>query len=580
MEPCITAGTGIEETGFGYTMSLVSGKYKMIILYWLVEYSVLRYNELKRRLGTISHKTLSLSLKELEADGLVQREEYPQIPPKVEYSLSERVPHPHFGRYVHLGRGEPSPREGSVRQMDVIAAIATGSAATAIGIVRVSGDGCFALCGRVFRAAGGRPFAAQEPRKMVFGEMLDRAGRVIDRGLAVRFPGPGSYTGEDCAEFHCHGSPVVLRELLSALFAAGARQAQAGEFTKRAFLNGRMDLTQAEAVVDLIDAETAAAARNAAAQLDGGLRRVLEPVQEELLEVTSRFYAVVDYPDEDIQDVRPEEIAAALRSAAGRLERLLDTCRRGQVLKSGVRTAIVGRPNAGKSSLLNALAGYERAIVTDIPGTTRDTVEESVLCGGVLLRLIDTAGIRATEDPVEQLGVERSRRAIASAELVLAVVDGAVPEDPEEGSLLADVARCGVPWLLVFTKRDMAGGLRTAGAVFPAGEGPLAPPAAVVSLSSVTGEGLEDLGNAVAALFPAGDPGEAGSLLTDRRQEDAARRALDAVRRALEALETGMTPDAVLTDAEEALDALGELTGRTAKEEIVSRIFSRFCVGK
>ena len=208
--------------------------------------------------------------------------------------------------------------------MDVIAAIATGSAATAIGIVRVSGDGCFALCGRVFRAAGGRPFAAQEPRKMVFGEMLDRAGRVIDRGLAVRFPGPGSYTGEDCAEFHCHGSPVVLRELLSALFAAGARQAQAGEFTKRAFLNGRMDLTQAEAVVDLIDAETAAAARNAAAQLDGGLRRVLEPVQEELLEVTSRFYAVVDYPDEDIQDVRPEEIAAALRSAAGRLERLLE----------------------------------------------------------------------------------------------------------------------------------------------------------------------------------------------------------------------------------------------------------------
>ena len=464
--------------------------------------------------------------------------------------------------------------------MDVIAAIATGANPTAIGIVRVSGGGCFALCEQVFRAANGRPFTGQTARKMIFGEMLDREKRVIDQGLAVRFPGPGSYTGEDCAEFHCHGSPVVLRELLSALFAAGARQAQAGEFTKRAFLNGRMDLTQAEAVVDLIDAETAAGARNAAAQLEGGLRRTLEPIQDALLEITSRFYAVVDYPDEDIQDVKPEEIAAGLRDAAGRLERLLATCRRGRVLKSGVRTAIVGRPNAGKSSLLNALAGYERAIVTDVPGTTRDTVEESVLCGGVLLRLIDTAGIRDTEDVVEKIGVERSRQAMRAAQLVLAVVDGAAPEREEEGALLADVAQSGAPWILVFTKRDLACGLRAAGTVRPAGEGPLTPPAAVVSLSSLTGEGLEDLGNAVSALFPAGDPGDAGSLLTDQRQEDAARRALDAVRRALEALEAGMTPDAVLTDGEEALDALGELTGRTAREEIVSRIFSRFCVGK
>ena len=458
--------------------------------------------------------------------------------------------------------------------MDVIAAIATGSAATAIGIVRVSGDGCFALCGRVFRAAGGRPFAAQEPRKMVFGEMLDRAGRVIDRGLAVRFPGPGSYTGEDCAEFHCHGSPVVLRELLSALFAAGARQAQAGEFTKRAFLNGRMDLTQAEAVVDLIDAETAAAARNAAAQLDGGLRRVLEPVQEELLEVTSRFYAVVDYPDEDIQDVRPEEIAAALRSAAGRLERLLDTCRRGQVLKSGVRTAIVGRPNAGKSSLLNALAGYERAIVTDIPGTTRDTVEESVLCGGVELRLIDTAGIRETDDTVEQMGVERSRRAVAEADLVLVVVDISAIPTLEHDETLRLARASGKPFVVVFSKLDL---YKPPAHVTVPGTG--GEPAGAVYLSAVTGEGLQVLEDTVAGLFPQGSAPD-GSILTNQRQEDAARRALDAVERAREALASGFTPDAILTDAEEALDALGELTGRTAREEIVSGIFSRFCVGK
>ena len=459
--------------------------------------------------------------------------------------------------------------------MDIIAAIATGHSPTAIGIVRVSGQGCFACCDRVFRAFNGSPFSQQTPRNMVFGEMLDAQGRVIDQGLAVRFPGPRSYTGEDSAEFHCHGSPVVLRELLGALFAAGARQAKAGEFTRRAFLNGRLDLTQAEAVIDLIDAETASAARNAAAQLDGGLRRVLEPIQDALLDVTSRFYAVVDYPDEDIEDIRPEQVAQALDSSAAALDRLLATCQRGKVLKSGVRTAIVGRPNAGKSSLLNALAGFDRAIVTDIPGTTRDTVEESVLCGGVLLRLTDTAGIRDTEDTVEQLGVERSRKALEAADLVLAVVDGSVPPTAEDLAVLRLAAKA-PRWIAVFSKCDLWDTkARSVGVI-----GQVGAPAASVSLSAVTGQGLDRLEAAVAALFPAGEAPDSGSLLTDQRQEEAARRARDAVRRAKEALDAGLTPDAILTDAEEALDALGELTGRTAKEEIVSRIFSRFCVGK
>ena len=459
--------------------------------------------------------------------------------------------------------------------MDIIAAIATGHSPTAIGIVRVSGQGCFACCDRVFRAFNGSPFSQQTPRNMVFGEMLDAQGRVIDQGLAVRFPGPRSYTGEDSAEFHCHGSPVVLRELLGALFAAGARQAKAGEFTRRAFLNGRLDLTQAEAVIDLIDAETASAARNAAAQLDGGLRRVLEPIQDALLDVTSRFYAVVDYPDEDIEDIRPEQVAQALDSSAAALDRLLATCQRGKVLKSGVRTAIVGRPNAGKSSLLNALAGFDRAIVTDIPGTTRDTVEESVLCGGVLLRLTDTAGIRYTEDTVEQLGVERSRKALEAADLVLAVVDGSVPPTAEDLEVLRLAAKA-PRWIAVFSKCDLWDTkTRSVGVI-----GQVGTPAATVSLSAVTGQGLDRLEAAVAALFPAGEASDSGGLLTDQRQEEAARRARDAVRRAKEALDAGLTPDAILTDAEEALDALGELTGRTAKEEIVSRIFSRFCVGK
>ena len=457
--------------------------------------------------------------------------------------------------------------------MDVIAAIATGVSPTAIGIVRVSGDGCFALCDRVFRAVNGRPFHDQKARNMTFGDILDAQGRCIDHGLAVRFPAPHSYTGEDSAEFHCHGSPVVLRELLSALFAAGARQAGPGEFTKRAFLNGRLDLTEAEAVVDLIGSETAAAARNAAAQLSGSLRRDFQAVTDTLLDITTRFYAVVDYPDEDIPDIHPEEVSAALTAAGDTLRRLLATCGRGRVLKNGVATAIIGRPNAGKSSLLNALAGYERAIVTDIPGTTRDTVEESVVCGGVRLRLIDTAGIHETEDTVEKLGVERSRQAAAAADLILAVVDGSTPMTGEDREILDLARRSGKPFLVILSKLDL-------GTPAPIClEGTDGHPVTAIQLSSRTGEGLDVLEDTVAALFPAGDAPD-GSILTNERQEDAARRALSAVERAAAALAEGFTPDAILTDAEEALDALGELTGRTAREEIVSGIFSRFCVGK
>ena len=456
--------------------------------------------------------------------------------------------------------------------MDIIAAISTGNAATAIGVVRISGDGCFALCDRLFRPLYGGALSSQPPRKMIYGDVLDPSGNVLDRALAVRFPGPNSYTGEDSAELHCHGSPVVLREVLRSLFELGARQALPGEFTKRAFLSGQMDLTQAEAVIDLIHAETAAAAKNAIAQLDGALRRPLEQVQNALLDVASRFYAVVDYPDEDIEDISPEEVRQALETSETVLARLLATCGRGRVLKSGVRTAIVGRPNAGKSSLLNALAGYERAIVTDIPGTTRDTVEESVLCGGTLLRLTDTAGIRDTEDVVEKMGVERSRAAMHSADLILAVADGADFTD-DDRELLRTASGQDAPWILIYTKKDLGGSP-------PEASGLLSSPAAVIQLSSVTGEGIDQLEAAVAALLPSGKEQDAGSLLTDARQEEAVSRALAAIRRAKAAMEAGLTPDAILTDAEDALNAIGELTGRTAREDIVSTIFSRFCVGK
>lgn len=453
--------------------------------------------------------------------------------------------------------------------MDVIAAISTANALSAIGIVRVSGEGCFNICDKVFQPAKGGLFSAASPREMVLGQLLDREGRAIDSCLAVRFPGPGSYTGEDCAEFHCHGSPVVLHEALTALFAAGARQAGRGEFTKRAFLNGRMDLTQAEAVIDLIESETAQAAHNAVEQLGGALRRRIEPVYDSLLNIASQFYAVVDYPDEDIEDLTREDILHTLTQAETTLQTLLATAGRGQILRQGVPTAILGRPNVGKSSLLNALVGYDRAIVTDIAGTTRDTVEEKANLGGVLLRLIDTAGIRDTGDAVERLGVERSRRAAEEAELVLLVLDGSRPLT-EEDRAAAEAARLAPRRIVLRNKSDLPQALDAAELE---GLGP------VLSVSAVEGTGLDALEDSVAALFPDGDA-PSGEILTNVRQTEAISRALEAIRGARAALETGLTPDAVLSDAERAMNALGEVTGQTLREDLTARIFERFCVGK
>ena len=451
-----------------------------------------------------------------------------------------------------------------------IAAIATGRSPSAIGILRLSGPDTFTALDAVFRARNGKPAAAQRPRSMVLGDLLDGTGRVIDNVLCVTFPAPHSYTGEDCAELHCHGSPVVLDAGLRALFAAGCRQAQGGEFTKRAFLSGQLDLLQAEAVADLIDAETAEQAHNAVCQLSGTLSRTVDRVYEALLSMAARFYAVVDYPDEDIEDLRQPELLDTLHTARQDLERLLTGFSRGQLLKQGIPTVLLGKPNAGKSSLLNALLGYDRAIVTDIAGTTRDTVEEKLPVGGVLLRLTDTAGIRDGGDAVEALGVERSRAAARQAALAILVLDGSSPPTAEDEEAIA-LARQVPRLLVVMNKCDL----------------PLHPDAAaltgrfdtVLSVSARENLGLDALTRAIAALFPTGTPAD-GALLTNARQADAVSRALSAVTDAHDALQNGMTPDAVLTDCEAALEALGELNGKHIRDDLVDTIFSRFCVGK
>ncbi len=453
---------------------------------------------------------------------------------------------------------------------DTIAAIATAQAPSAIGILRLSGPDTCAILDGVFCPKNGKPMSAQDGRNMVYGTLLDSAGRVIDNALCVLFRAPNSYTGEDCAEIHCHGSPIVLNEGLTSLFSKGARQAAGGEFTRRAFLNGRMDLIQAEAVVDLIDAETAEAARNAVGQLSGTLSRTVEEIYEALMAVVSRFYAVVDYPDEDIEDLQRAELLDTLRRSENKLQELLATFSRGKLLKSGVPTVILGKPNAGKSSLLNALLGYERAIVTDVAGTTRDTVEEKVRLDHVLLRLIDTAGIRETADSVEKIGVERSRVAAGKASLALLVLDGSAPLDAEDESAIA-VAEGVANLVVIVNKADLPRRIDV-GALADRFDN-------VISLSAKTGEGITTLTDHITSLYPAGSAAQ-GELLTNARQADAVSRAWNAVREARSALRIGMTPDVVLSDAENALSALGELNGKSLREDLVATIFSRFCVGK
>ena len=449
-----------------------------------------------------------------------------------------------------------------------IAAVSTGRQVSAIGIIRMSGDDCAAVADRVFTTNSGNPLSQAPDRKLVLGSLKDKQGRTLDQCMAVYSRGPHSYTGEDTVEFHCHGSPAVLAAGLESLYIAGAKPAKRGEFTKRAFLNGKLELTQAEAVIDLIEADTADAAANAAGQVGGVLQKKLAPIYHSLTDLCSHFHAVLDYPDEDIEDFGLENYGGDLRRDAKALYAILQTYGQGRILRQGVAAAIVGRPNVGKSSLLNALAGFDRAIVTDIPGTTRDTVEESVMVGSTRLRLIDTAGIRETEDAVEAIGVERSRKAMAEADLVIFICDGSKPLTQEDQDIIGLCTGCENAIALI-NKTDLGNAVQTYDLPF----------LYVIETSIKTGEGLEQLANVIDTLFEGNLPCD-GSILSNARQYDACRRAYESMLQALQGLKLELTPDAVLTDVETAMEAMGEVTGATVREDITARIFERFCVGK
>jgi tRNA modification GTPase len=450
---------------------------------------------------------------------------------------------------------------------DTIAAVATAAGPAAVAVVRISGTDAEPVATRVFR--GSSP-ASWKNRRLYLGELADSQGRVLDRAMGVIMRAPHSYTGEDVVELHCHGGVLLARRLLEAVLAAGARSAERGEFTLRAFLNGKLDLAQAESVADLIAARTTPALDAAARQLEGALSRVVEELRARLIGIAAHLEVAIDFAEEDVGALDRAALAADADGVASRARDLAATYARGRIVREGLRVAIVGKPNVGKSSLLNRLLGSDRAIVTTMPGTTRDLIEESLNVGGIAVVLIDTAGLRAAEEPVERIGIDRTRDAMASADLVLAVFDSSRPWEREDQQVI-DAMRHQAR-ILVLNKADLP---RAPGFADEVLHGPW--PA--IRVSAVTGNGIVELENAIAGSICREDD-EGGVVVTRERHRAALECASGGAERAASALRAGLSPDLVGVDIQAALGHLGQITGRTSPEDVLDRIFQEFCIGK
>ncbi|WP_260702964.1 tRNA uridine-5-carboxymethylaminomethyl(34) synthesis GTPase MnmE [Edaphobacter flagellatus] len=452
---------------------------------------------------------------------------------------------------------------GEGQSNDTIVAIATPAGRGGIGVVRLSGPEARSIAEPMVRLR--HPLAAGRAR---FGEVVDAAtGEVLDEAVVTFFAGPHSYTAEDVVEIAAHGSPVLLEYLVRQSIAAGARLAEPGEFTERAFLAGRLDLTQAEAVRDLIEASTLNQARVAARQLGGALSRQVAPVKERLVALIAGLEAGVDFAEDDIETMPAEEIAERIAAVEAPLRGLERGFEYGRIVHDGLRLAIVGRPNAGKSSLFNRLVERDRAIVTATPGTTRDLVTERVAIGGIPIELIDTAGLRESTDEAETIGIAKSREAMADADLVLLVVDASAQVHAEDAKALAAMA--GRPVLVAANKADLGG---DAAALEDARR--------VVRTSALTGEGVAELRDAIVEMSGAAAPEQDTALVTNLRQRQAVTRALEGLERAKTTSEAGIPHEMILVDLYESLTALDSLTGTTTAEDILRLIFSRFCIGK
>ena len=454
-------------------------------------------------------------------------------------------------------------------QASTIAAISTPLVSAGLGVIRVSGPRAVEIAAKVFSPTGSRRIQDVPGYSGVYGRVHDQNGE-IDEAVALVFRAPKSYTGEDVVELSCHGGVYILQRTLRALLAAGAAPAAPGEFTKRAFINGKLGLTQAEAVMDLISSQGEQAARAALRARDGALYAKIRSVTDALVEVSGHMAAWVDFPEEDIPGVEQDALLQAFQRALGEMQALIRTFDMGRLLREGVETAIVGRPNVGKSTLMNLLAGCEKSIVTDIPGTTRDVVEDTVRLGDIVLRLSDTAGLRETDDPVESVGVARAYKRIQTASLVIAVFDSSNPLSEEDLKLLSELADR--PCVAVVNKSDLprVADLEAIRARVPV----------VVELSAKGGTGISELAQAVREVLHAAEVDTSAAMLVNERQLDCAQRAAEALQEACDALSSGCTLDAVGVCADTALDALLALTGEKVSDVVVDEVFSHFCVGK
>lgn len=453
-----------------------------------------------------------------------------------------------------------------------IAAIATPPGTGGISIIRLSGPEALPIAARVFQPHKPKDLFSIPTHTLHYGWAADSQGRRIDELLLSYMKGPHSYTGEDVVELSCHGSMPSVRAILREVLNQGAFLAGRGEFTKRAFLNGKLDLAQAEAVVDIITSKNETALHTAVNQLEGSLSQKINQIRDKLVRVMAYVEAETDFPEDDISGLSLREVTDSLAEAADELEKLLRTAGTGRILRDGIKTAIAGQPNVGKSSLLNALLGENRAIVTDIPGTTRDVIEEYLDLGELVLHLADTAGIRATGDAVEKIGVEIARKQMEEARLILFVADLTRFPTPEEKNLLSSLE--GKTVVLVLNKTDCPepGAQEAYQSLF---SGP------TVLLSARTGDGTEALRETILSLFREDKLQSDGScVLTSLRHIESVTRALAAARRALSAALSGVPADLLYIDLFEALESLGEITGMSVSEEVVDRIFSEFCVGK